>query len=156
MIVFASDITAQQALLRAAGDALHSDVTSCATLDTATRAGWDAFYKTLVSFTSKPALDFPWPWERNFVLATANTGDTVMQYWKQLAGWQQALRPICRFTGPDIVKPDPTPLIPSTLTTGLRYAGIGAAFVAAAYVAVKVLEFLPKPASKALPAKRAA
>jgi hypothetical protein len=156
LIVFASDITSEQARLKAAADALEAGVTACAALDPATRAGWDAFYKDLVLFAQKTAVTVPWPWESNVVLATANTGDTVMAYEKQLEAWQQVLTPICNLKGPGFEKFQPTPLVPDSLTTVLRYAGIGAAFVAAAVVAVKVLAYVPRPAPRALSAKRAA
>jgi hypothetical protein len=146
-----SDLKAQQADLASIGADTDLAVSSCTTLDAATRSGWQSFYATVVAFVAQNPV---WLFATgpNDVLATGSRVDETQSLTKSVYAWRQQLSGKCSLSGP-LVDPNPgdasnTGLAPSTAQT-IEYVAVAAGFVASAVVVVKIASLFPSASQRA-------
>jgi hypothetical protein len=132
-------LAAAQAALLAQATSVDSAAQGCATLPDTTKQGWTAFYAQLKTFcqtqfgwvtTTNP--DGSWSWGGG----TGETADQLQSYQAQLAQWQTTLSASCSI-GIPVVQPSTSGIDPQ-LVTIVKYAAVGGAFLASAYVVAKI------------------
>lgn len=150
LVVFASDVAAEQARTLSNAQATDAAVQSCTALDATTKSEWAAFYGQLTRFCQTPVYNFPRPWVSNYLLADGNTGNTMLAYESQLQAWQQRISALCTNAPPSLTTFDPNPA-GIQVSGWLKYGAIIAGFVGTAYVVGEVapiiaetLELIPK------------
>ena len=113
---------------------------SCTTIDATTKQEWTVFYAGLVSFCQQPVCSFWYPWmPSNCLMATANTGDTMLAYEKMLLAWQQRIAAVCANAAPGLSVFNPEPAA-AQISDWLKYGAIIAAFLGTAYVKATIYE----------------
>jgi len=139
--------SAQQQLL-AQATSVNAGVTACTSLDAPTKAAWTTFFTQLTAFcntsfgwltTTNP--DGSWSWGGG----TGVTADAIEQYGRTLYAWQLKLSKTCSLGSP-IVNPDANPGAAAT-TDIVKYAALGAAFLATAWAVSRVVSVLPRSAA---------
>lgn len=107
LIVFASDVEAEQARTLADARALDLAVQKSSGVDPTTNAQWVSFLRSLSAFCRLPVYNVPRPWldGSTYLLATANTGQTMTSYEAGLASWHTKLGPMLQAPPPPFVNP---------------------------------------------------
>lgn len=137
------DLHAIQQQLLADASGVDQTVASCAKLDAPTRASWASFYAGIKDYG---AIDYGW------FTTTGEAADRAQFLQRELYAWQQKLSATCKLSVPSV---DPNkPPGGDDLATALKYGAIAAGFVGSAYIVGKVLDWLPKPPVRRLPATR--
>jgi hypothetical protein len=154
LIVFPSDIEAEQARTLASAQATDTAVQACTTLPADTKTEWTAFYTTLTAFCSLPVCVIPFP-GRDCLLASANAGDSMLAYENELQAWQKRLSGVCTNAGPSLTTFNPNPA-GEQATQWLRYLALIAGFAGTAYAISEVAGLLSlfKPARTAKEGRR--
>lgn len=118
-VVWPSDVDAKKRQIDPSMQATNAAVIACAALDPATKKAWGDFFAAWVSFRD----------EGGCVFGCANKYDEANAFAKQLAAWQDSIRPKCSVPGPPPIPPDE-----------LNETSIGAIkWAAAAVIAVAVV-----------------
>lgn len=139
------ELTAAQQKLASDASQVNASVTSCTALDATSKSGWMAFYTQLTAFclirfgwTTTVYPDGTWDWGGG----TGVTADIIEQYGRTLYAWEQKLAKVCTLSVP-VVDPDSNPGA-QTVNTLVKYAVVGAAFIASAYAIGKVVSVIPR------------
>lgn len=140
-----ADLTAAQQRLASEASQVHASVTVCTALDATSKAGWTAFYTQLTNFC---AIQFGWltttypdgSW--NIGGGTGVTADLIEQYGRTLFAWEQKLQKVCSL-GVAVVDPDQNPGALAVQNV-VKYAVVGAAFIASAYAIGKIVSVVPR------------
>jgi hypothetical protein len=121
-IVWPSDVDAYRRKVDPDMRATDAAVKLC-TLAEGVRAGWDAFFKSWVSFFNETGCGF-------LVFGCANKFDEARDYEKKLAEWQAELQAKgCALNSPKVRPPEAPDLSP------LKWVAGAAALIAIAYIA---------------------
>lgn len=141
IIVFPGDIASEQKRAQATADGINTAVASCTGLDPALKAQWTAFYQGLTDFTSKAPGWFPW----SDLPTTANAGDTMLTYERELSAWQQKLSAVCPgvVTNFQVFQPSPPIDLPPNALTFAKYLGIAAVAIAVVWGVSRVVPLIP-------------
>jgi hypothetical protein len=142
LIVTASDIEAEQSRVLASANATDAAVQACTTIDAPTKSEWSLFVTGLKDFCSRPVCNFWYPWmPSNCLMATANTGDTMLAWEANLTAWQVRVAKLCTGAPPGLQQFNPNPAT-ETATQWLRYFAIIAGAVGTAYVVSEAVPFV--------------
>jgi hypothetical protein len=145
-IWFPSDLRAVQQQLLADSAGVDQTVAGCPSLDAPTRASWASFYAGVKQFGS---IDYGW------TNTSGAAADQAQLLQRELFAWEQKLSTTCKLTVPTV---DPTKTAgadaASGLNNALKFGAIAAGFIGSAYIVGKVLDWLPKPPARRLPAAR--
>lgn len=157
-IIWPSDLQAELDRLAAGLNTFNTAVASCTGIDSTTLAEWNTFYAAASAYASKPASWIPgWP---GTTFTTADAGDTVLAYERELAAWQQRLSTVCKNAAPSFNVFSPTPIGADTVISALKFAAVIAVAAGGAYVVKEGIglarDLLPsKSQPKKLPTVRA-
>lgn len=156
LIVTASDIEAEQARVLASAKEADQAVQACTGLDTGTKSQWDTFYASLTAFCQQPVCNFWYPgMPSNCLMATANTGDTMLAWANELQAWQQRIHGLCKnYTAPGLSTFNPTPFSVSQATDLIRAAAVLAGIIAVAYVVHTAAPFVADAAAALKPREK--
>lgn len=158
VIVFPGDIAAEMKRTQATANAINIAVNACAGLDTTLKAEWTSFYQGLSEWDARVPGWFPW----SDLPTTANAGDSMLTWEKQLLAWQQRLAGYCPSVAPSFVVFTPTaPIdVPPGALSALRYIGVAIGIVAIVWGVSKVVPLIPsakmRAANRRLQARNAA